>query len=215
MTSDCVHSPNLSLARSLAFVCLLFVAVLAPVHVLRAQGHEAATPAEAGATTEAPHEQSLLQTVARLANFAILAGALVYFLKGPIGVHLASRASHIRQDLVDAAQIRETATARLAEIERKLRTLPAELEALKAQGAQDLLAEQARIAETGRVERERLLQQTRREIDTRLRVARRDLTVYAAELAVGIAEARIKASMTPDDQLRLVDRYTTQIGDAR
>jgi F-type H+-transporting ATPase subunit b len=185
------------------------------VHVVRAQGHEAVPAAEAGAPPEGPHEQSLLQTVARLTNFAILAGALAYFLKGPIGIHLASRASHIRQDLVDAATLRETATAQLAEIERKLRTLPAELDALKTQGAQDLIAEQARIAEAARIERERLLLQTRREIDTRLRVARRELTAYAAELAVKIAETRIKASMTPDDQLRLVDRYTAQIGNAR
>ena len=49
----------------------------------------------------------------------------------------------------------------------------------------------------------------------RLRVARRDLTEHAARLAVGIAEERIRRTITPDDQLRLVDRYTAQLKEAR
>jgi F0F1-type ATP synthase membrane subunit b/b' len=77
------------------------------------------------------------------------------------------------------------------------------------------VAEQARIARAAAVERERLIQQTRREIDTRLRVARRELTEHAAQLAVQVAEARIKRTITPEDQLRLVERYTTQLSEGR
>jgi F-type H+-transporting ATPase subunit b len=180
--------------------------------------HEAATAApqhDAGATAAAPHEQTLLQTVAKLANFAILAGVLVYFLRTPASAYLASRATTIRSDLVAASEMRATATAQLADIERELQSLPAELEALKRQGAEDVVAEQARIARAAAVERERLIQQTRREIDTRLRVARRELTEHAAQLAVQVAEARIKRTITPEDQLRLVERYTTQLSEGR
>ena len=113
---------------------------------------------------------------------------------------------------VTAAETRETATAQLAEISRKLETLPAELDALKAQGAQDVRAEQGRIAEAAAVERERLVDQTRREIATRLRVARRELTAHAAGLAIKVAEERIRRSITPADQLRLVDRFTSEVG---
>jgi F-type H+-transporting ATPase subunit b len=156
-----------------------------------------------------------LQTFAKLVNFGIMAAVLVYFLKGPLSVHLASRASHIRQDLVTAAEMRTAATAQLAEIDRRLKTLPTELEALRAQGARDVVAEQERIAQAAAVERERLIDQTRREIEMRLRVARRELTAHAAQLAVQIAESRIRTSITPEDQLRLVDRYTAQLKEAR
>lgn len=211
MKSDCRHSQKLPrLARAVAFVWLLLAAAWIPAPVAAQPEHEAAAT-----EAEAPHEQTLLQTVAKLANFGIMAGVLVYFLKGPITVHLALRASNIRQDLVTAADMRAAATAQLAEIDRKLKTLPAELEALKAQGASDVIAEQARIAQAAAIERERLIDQTRREIDMRLRVARRELTAHAAQLAVNIAEARIRESITPDDQLRLVDRYTSQLKEAR
>jgi F0F1-type ATP synthase membrane subunit b/b' len=188
---------------------LILAAAMMPASVL-AQPHEESAAQAEHAT--GPHEQTLLQTMAKLANFAILAGVLVYFLRSPIAAYLASRATQIRQDLVTAAEMRATASAQLAEIARKLETLPAELEALKTQGAQDVVAEQARIAQAAAVERERLIEQTRREIATRLRLARRELTEYAAQLAIDIAGERIRRSITPADQLRLVDRYTTQMG---
>ena len=170
---------------------------------------------EAAEQTEAPHGQTILQSVAKIVNFAILGGVLFYFLRSPISAYLVSRATTIRQDLVTAAEMRATATAQLAEIEKKMQALPAELEALKARGAEDLKAEQARIAEAAAAERERLIAQTRREIQARLRMAQRQLTEHAANLAVQIAEERIKRTITPEDQLRLVDRYAAQLGDAR
>lgn len=210
MRSDCRAHRVLRRARVYAFVMMMAAAAVMPAAALAAPQHEAAAEG-----AKAPHEQTLLQTVAKVANFAILAGVLFYFLKTPIATYLASRETQIRQDLVTAAEMRATATAQLAEIERKLQSLPAELDALKTQGAADVAAEQARIAQAAALERERLIEQTRREIDMRVRVARRELTEHAAQLAINIAEERIKRSITPDDQLRLVDRYTAQLKAAR
>ena len=49
----------------------------------------------------------------------------------------------------------------------------------------------------------------------RLRIARRQITEYAAQLTIDVAERRIVRSITPDDHLRLVDRYTAQLKEAR
>lgn len=164
---------------------------------------------------EEHHEEGILPTVARLFNFAILVGVLVYFLKSPIAAYLNSRSTQIRHDLVTAAEMRAAATAQLAEIDRRLRSLPGELEALKTRGAEDVRTEKIRIAEAAAAERERLIEQTRREIDMRLRIARRDLVEHAAELAVHVARERIARSITTDDQLRMLDRYTRQLQEAR
>jgi F-type H+-transporting ATPase subunit b len=205
---DCHDRPILRRARALALAA--FVILAAAASPLAAGQHE-----PAAAEAEAEHGQTLLQSVAKVVNFAILAGVLVYFLKTPASTYLASRATQIRQDLVTAAETRATATAQLAEIERKLQALPAELQALKLQGAEDVKAEQARIAQAAAAERERLIAQTRREIETRLRLARRQLTEHAAQLAVKVAEDRIRRTITPEDQLRLVDRYAAQLKEAR
>jgi F-type H+-transporting ATPase subunit b len=211
MRSDCrSRRAHRCRARACAFALVLLVGAIVSGTSPLAQSPEAPA-AQAAHAEDAPHEESLLRTGARLANFAILAGVLVYFLRAPIAGYLASRGTQIRQDLVSAAEMRETASAQLADIARKLDTLPAELAALKAQGAQDVVAEQARIAQAAALERERLVDQTRREIATRLRQARRELTAHAAELAIKVAEERIRRSITPEDQLRLMDRFTSQL----
>ncbi|HEX2453272.1 MAG TPA: ATP synthase F0 subunit B [Vicinamibacterales bacterium] len=163
---------------------------------------------------EAEAEGGWLQVIAKIFNFALLAGILAYYLKTPIQTHLASRGTQIRQDLVSAAELRATAEAQLAEIESKLKTLPAELEALRLQGGEDVRAERARIEQAASTERQRLLDQTRRDIDMRLRIARRQLLELAAQLSVDVAKTRIARTITPEDQLRLVDRYATQLREA-
>ena len=172
-------------------------------------------PHDADQAQEGDHGNPLVQMGARLLNFGILAGVLVYFLRTPIADYLVSRSSQIRQALVTAAEMRATATAQLAQIEEKMRALPGELEALRRQGAEDVKAEGERIAQAAVAERARLLEQTRREIDMRLRIARRELTEHAAHLAVQVAETRIRRAITPDDQIRLVDRYASQLREAR
>ena len=157
----------------------------------------------------------LVELGARLLNFGLLVGVLVYFLRSPIASYLLSRSTQIRQALVTAADMRAAASAQLAEIDCRMRALPAELDALRRQGAEDVTAEQARITQAAADERARLLEQTRREIDMRLRIARRELTEHAAQLAVQVAEIRIRSAITPDDQIRLVDRYASQLTEAR
>jgi F-type H+-transporting ATPase subunit b len=160
-------------------------------------------------------DHAVRDMIARLLNFGVLVGALVYFLKGPIAGYLAGRSAQIRQDLVTAAEMRATATAQLEEIHQKLAALPAELAALKTRGEEDVVAEKVRIAQAAAAERERLIEQTRREIAMRLRMARRELTEHAAALAVAVAQDRIARTITREDQLRLVDRYSAQLQEAR
>lgn len=197
----------------LAAVALAAPAVAAQEHAPAAPASAAAQPHESAAqeSHEAPHEAGWLPTVAKLVNFAILVGVLVYFLRAPLAGYLSGRIAKVREDLVTAAETRETASRQLAQIDAQLKALPGELEALKRRGADDIVAERARIEQAAEAERQRLLEHTRREIDMRLRVARRELIELTANLAVGVASERIKGSITPEDQARMVDRYAAQL----
>jgi F-type H+-transporting ATPase subunit b len=210
----------------LAAILLAAVAIAAPAGAVP-QEHAPAVPAAASAAQpphetpagqaasgeahETPHDEGWLPTVAKIVNFAILVGVLVYFLRAPLAAYLSGRIAKVREDLVTAAETSATASRQLAEIDAKLKALPAELEALKRRGAEDILAERARIEQAAETERQRLLEHTRREIEMRLRIARRDLLELAATLTAAVASERIKQSITPEDQLRMIDRYAAQL----
>ena len=146
-----------------------------------------------------------------IANFIIFVGVLYYFLNQPLKDYLAGRSSTIRKDLVEAAELKAAATAQLASIEHKLQALPAELDALRKRGAAEIVAEEQRIAAAAAADRDRLLEQTRREIDLQVRLAKRAILEHAADLSVQLATERIKKEVTPADQDRLVDRYLQQV----
>ena len=200
---------------------LLFVAAtLVFVSPVIAQEHAPAQPA-AGAETHAAeaegghHDQSIGEMILGMgwpvANFIIFVGALYYFLNQPFRDYLKNRGAAIRKDLVEAAEIKATATAQLASIEQKLQALPGELSKLRTRGAEEIAAEERRIAAAATAERDRLLEQARREIDLQVRLAKKEILEHAADLSVQLATERLKKEVTPADQDRLVDRYLSQV----
>lgn len=199
---------------ALAFVASLSLG--AAVQAVQAQlAADHAQPAEHAAETEhaegEAHEASLADLFWPVVNFTILCGVLYYFLKTPLTTYLKERGESIRRDLTDATAIRTAATAQLEDIDRKLTALPGEIEALRARGQAEVVAEEQRIAQQAAADRDRLLEQARRDIDVQVRLARRELTEHAANLAVQLATDRIAQETTPADHARLVDRYLEQV----
>jgi F-type H+-transporting ATPase subunit b len=182
-----------------------------PAHGPPAAGAHGAEAAGHG--TEAAHPESIWTTIARLFNFAVLAGGLIYLLRSPLAQHLASRSQQIRGGLEAAREATATATAQLAELDRRLRTLPAELEALRAKGVEEIAAEERRIQAKAEAERKRLIEEMQRDVDIRVRVARKALAEHAADLAVGLAADRVRQTITDADQARLIDRYAAEVKD--
>lgn len=172
---------------------------------------QAAAGAEHEATEGAPHVETIWGPISRFFNSAVLFGVLYHVLRKPAAAYLISRDAEIRNDLVTAAALKATATAQLAALEQKLAALPAELTALTARGQEEIAAEEARIQQAAAADRERLLEQTRREIDLQLRLAHRELVEHASHLAVALATDRINRNITTDDHAHLVDRYLEQV----
>ncbi len=161
----------------------------------------------------AEHGESVWAVMGRLFNFAILAGGLVYFLRSPLLAYLEQRRIQVRSDLSRAAELKAEAGLQMSEIDARMTALPGEIEALGRRGQEEVAAEEARIRVQAEAERQRLLDRARREIETELRVAERDLKTRAGELAVAVATERVKQAITDADQARLVDRYVAQVGE--
>lgn len=206
---------NVAVAAALAF---LLVAPLAPALAQHGRPEagpaagERAAPAQGEHAASGEHGNPVVGMIARLFNFAILAGTLVYFLKSPIAQHLADRGAQIRGDLVKASDMRTSAEAQMAGVEQRMAALPGELDALRKAGAEEVAAEEARIRQAADAERARLLDQARREIASQLKLAERNLTAHTADLAVAVAARRVRAAMTSEDQVRLVDQYLGRMG---
>ena len=177
-----------------------------------AEEHKAAAAGTKGEEAAAEHGNPLIATIARLFNFALLAGTLFYLLRSPLAVYLTNRSAEIRERLVKASSMRAGAAAEQAAIAQKMQSLPAELEALRKAGGDEVVAEEAHIRQAAESERERLLEVTRREISTQLKLAERALMTRAAALAVAVASERVKTTITDADHVRLVDRYLVQVG---
>lgn len=206
-------------------VAMILAMVLAFAPAMRAQEHPPASSAAAEHAQpagehaeqggEAHHDESIGGMIKGMAwpvaNFVVFVGVLYYFFSQPLKDYLANRSTQIRKDLVEAAELKSTATAQLAAIEAKLQALPGELNALRARGAEDIKAEEQRIAAAAAADRERMLDQTRKEIELQVRLAKKEILEHAADLSVQLATERIKKEATPEDQARLVDRYLDQV----
>jgi F-type H+-transporting ATPase subunit b len=198
--------------RHVALILLIAFLACAGSAALSAQPEHATSSQIAGHEAEAAHGNPVRDTLAKLFNFALLAGTLVYFLRSPLATYLSDRGTQIRSDLVKAAEMKQSAAARLAQVDAKRASLPVELEALRKAGAEEVAAEETRMRQAAEAERARLIEHATRDIDWQLRIAERDLQRHAGSLAVDLATKRVKATMTDADQLRLVDRYVAQVG---
>jgi F-type H+-transporting ATPase subunit b len=194
-------------------ILIALVAVVWAVAVMSAaqpQGEHAPPAAGHAAEGEGGHE-SPWALPARIFNFALLAGGLFYLLRSPLAGYLTQRGIQVRSELASAANLRKEAAAQLTAVEARMQALPGEIEALKRRGAEEIAAEEGRIAGLAEAERQRLLEQATREIGMQLRVAERDLKQRAGELAVEVATARVKRTITTADHERLVNQYVSQV----
>lgn len=201
--------------KALSTLFLIALLSFAP-SVSFAQEHPpASATAQEHAAEGGEHEQTLGHMLVGMlwpiANFIIFVGVIYYFGNKPFSEYLANRSTTIRKDLVEAAELRSTATAQLQQIEQKLQSLPGEISALRTRGADEIKAEEQRIAAAAAADRERMLEQTRREIDLQVRLAKREILEHAADLSVQLATDRIKKEITSEDQSRIVDRYLDQV----
>jgi F-type H+-transporting ATPase subunit b len=150
-------------------------------------------------------------TIAKIVNFAILAGGLYYFFGGWFREYLRTRSETIRKDLVDAKTLRAEAEQQLAGVRSRLAALPSELSEMKKRGEEELAAEKVRLANATAAERTRVQEQTRREIELTSRLARRELVLHSANLSMNLARKRIERDITAEDQARLIDSYKPEV----
>lgn len=151
----------------------------------------------------------------KVGNFALLAGALGFLIAKKGGSFFRARTEQIQKDLKESAQIHADAERRFAEVEGRLAKLDAEVAGLRQQAQEESRAEGERIREEGRRDVEKTLKQAEQEIASVAKSARQRLRAEAAELAIGLAGAKIRRELTPETDRALVNSMVHELESRR
>jgi F-type H+-transporting ATPase subunit b len=145
------------------------------------------------------------------ANFVVLAAGLGYLIGKNAGPFFAARSQQIRKDMVEAGDQRKEADARVAGVERRLADLGSEIAGLRAEAQTEAQAETSRMAQRTTLEMAKIQAQAEQEIASAAKAARSELKRYAAQLAVGLAERKIRDRMTPATEDALVAGFVRDL----
>jgi F-type H+-transporting ATPase subunit b len=165
---------------------------------------------EAGNKAHAEEESGSMD-IWKWANFLILAGGLGYLIGKNAGPFFAARSASIREDMEKSLAQRKDAEMRAADVERRLANMEADIAALRAEGERDARAEAGRMERHTAEEIAKIQAHSEQEIASAGKAARMELKQYAAQLAVDLAEQKVRARMTPDTQDSLVQGFVRNL----
>ena len=174
-----------------------------------------ATPAEQSATEEhgQPEEEGALGIVFHWFNFALILGGIGYLGKKYMAPFFDQRGKAIREEMEHSAQAMAEATQRLSSIEDKLQRLDEEIQELRRTALQEAVSERARIAEATKAEADKIVRAAEQEIASAAKAARRELQIYTADLAIGLAGRRIQETITPAAEKRIFRSFLVGLHD--
>jgi F-type H+-transporting ATPase subunit b len=111
------------------------------------------------------------------------------------------RTSTIQKGLEEARRASEDAQRRLNDIENRLSHLDSEIAGIRSNAESQAAEEEVRLRAAVEEERQKILRSAEQEISSAAGNARRELTAYAAELSIGLAEKRIKLDAATDAEI--------------
>jgi F-type H+-transporting ATPase subunit b len=145
------------------------------------------------------------------ANFGILAIGLGYGMAKALPPLFRSRTKEIQQGISEAQQMKQDAEKRSAEMDARLNSLGADIEKFRTQSAAEMQQEGDRISRETAAQIKKIEQQAAVEIESVGKTARRQLKEYAAELALGLAEERLRGQMDNARESALVDDFVRDL----
>jgi F-type H+-transporting ATPase subunit b len=143
-------------------------------------------------------------------NFAIIFLVIAGLMRKMLPGYFSGRTSTIQKGIEEARKMSEDARRRLAEVEGRLSRLDSEIAGMRREADENAKAEEQRLLAAGEEERRRIVTSAEQEIEMAANTARRELKAYVSELAVQLAEKKIRVSNDADEAL--VRAFTAQMG---
>jgi len=143
-------------------------------------------------------------------NFVVIAAVIVWAGRKYLPGMFRDRTAAIQKAMQEAQKASEEARLRLAEIESRLMKLDAEIGIIRDAAEKEGAAEAARIQAAAQEDARKIVTSAEQEIAAAAKAARRQLTAYAADLAVGLARKQIHVDAATDQAL--VRNFAGQLG---
>lgn len=134
-------------------------------------------------------------------NFAIIASFIMWSAKKYLPGIFRNRTAHIQKAMEDARRASQEANRRLAGIEARLAHLDAEIAGLRASAEKEAAAEEARIQAAAEEDARKIVRLAEEEIAAAAKAVRRELTAWAASMAVSLAAKQIRVDRASDEAL--------------
>ncbi|HUK31092.1 MAG TPA: ATP synthase F0 subunit B [Candidatus Acidoferrum sp.] len=175
-------------------------------------GMFAALPARAAdeAANQDPAE-SAIGTLFKWLNFAVVIGAIGYFVAKKAPAVFRGRADQIASAIESAQAAKAEADRQLREAEAGLARLDEETAKMRDALKKDFEDESQRLRVAGKQEIERIDRAANVEIAAARRLAQLDLRELAARLATGRAATLVAQQMTPDRRAMLMQRFVEEL----
>lgn len=161
---------------------------------------------------EAAHTPLWKDYMWKIINFGVLIIILWKFGKKPIQNALKQRTEAIEKTLKEAKEAKEAALKAMQEVEQKLKTKDEEVQAIIAAARKSGEMERDRIIEESARLQEKILEQAKTNIEFELKHAKEQIKAEAVELAMELAEKKLKEKMTKDEQEKLLEDSLVKIG---
>ncbi|MGA7474808.1 MAG: ATP synthase F0 subunit B [Candidatus Sulfotelmatobacter sp.] len=145
-----------------------------------------------------------------LLNFAVIAGVIFWASRKYLPRMFSARTAAIQKAMQEAQKASEEARRKLAEIESRLMKLDVEIGMMRDAAEKEAAAEESRIQAAAQEDARKMVESAHQEIAAAAKAARRALTAYAADLAVGLAQKQIHVDAATDQAL--VRNFAGQLG---
>jgi F-type H+-transporting ATPase subunit b len=143
-------------------------------------------------------------------NFAVIAAVVIWAGRKYLPGIFRDRSAAIQKAMQEAQMASEDARRRLADIESRLMKLDVEIGMMRNASEKEGAAEEARIQAAAEEDARKIVAAAEQEIASAAKAARRQLTAYAADLAVGLARKQIHLDAATDQTL--VRDFAGQLG---
>ncbi len=145
-------------------------------------------------------------------NFLVLVAVLAYGMKkGDIKGFFRKRTELIEQSLKEAKEAKDLAQKALAEVEGRLKMIDKEVEEIIASAKLSGEKEKERLVEEGDKLKEKILEQAKTNIDFEVKQAKATIKKEAVEIAMELAEKKLREKLTKEEQLKLLEESVAKI----